>query len=30
VLPSTELDRLRKGPPDALVFCDQCGRILVR
>jgi uncharacterized protein len=29
-LPATELDRLRKGSPDALVFCDQCGRILVR
>jgi uncharacterized protein len=29
-LPATELDRLRKGAPDALVFCDQCGRILVR
>jgi uncharacterized protein len=28
-LPATELDRLRKGPLDALVFCDQCGRILV-
>jgi uncharacterized protein len=29
-LPATELDRLRRGGPDALVFCDQCGRILVR
>ena len=29
-LPATELDRLRKGSPDALVFCDQCGRILIR
>jgi uncharacterized protein len=29
-LPATELDRLRKGAPDALVFCDQCGRILIR
>jgi uncharacterized protein len=28
-LPATELDRLRKGSPDAVVFCDQCGRILV-
>lgn len=28
-LPATELDRIRRGPPDALVFCDQCGRILV-
>jgi predicted nucleic acid-binding Zn-ribbon protein len=29
-LPATELDRLRKGAPDTLVFCDQCGRILIR
>jgi predicted nucleic acid-binding Zn-ribbon protein len=29
-LPATELDRLRRGPPDELVYCDQCGRILVR
>ena len=29
-LPATELDRLRKGSPEAVVFCDQCGRILVR
>ncbi len=29
-LPASELDRLRREPPDALVFCDQCGRILVR
>jgi len=29
-LPATELDRLRRGPPDTLVFCDQCGRILIR
>lgn len=29
-LPATELDRLRREPPDALVRCDQCGRILVR
>lgn len=29
-LPATELDRLRQQPPDALVHCDQCGRILVR
>jgi predicted nucleic acid-binding Zn-ribbon protein len=29
-LPATELDRLRHEPPDALLFCDQCGRILVR
>ncbi|MHB8671421.1 MAG: zinc ribbon domain-containing protein, partial [Acidimicrobiales bacterium] len=29
-LPATELDRLRRQPPDAVVFCEQCGRILVR
>ena len=29
-LPATELDRLRHEPPDALVYCDQCGRVLVR
>ena len=29
-LPPTELDRLRHQPPDALVHCEQCGRILVR
>jgi predicted nucleic acid-binding Zn-ribbon protein len=29
-LPATEIDRIRRAPPDALVFCDQCGRILVR
>jgi predicted nucleic acid-binding Zn-ribbon protein len=28
-LPATELDRIRRGPHDTLVFCDQCGRILV-
>ena len=29
-LPATELDRLRHEPPDALLFCDHCGRILIR
>jgi uncharacterized protein len=29
-LPATELDRIRHEPPDAVVLCDQCGRILVR
>ncbi|HSS08456.1 MAG TPA: C4-type zinc ribbon domain-containing protein [Acidimicrobiales bacterium] len=29
-LPATELDQLKRQPPDALIFCDQCGRILVR
>ncbi|HSH60962.1 MAG TPA: C4-type zinc ribbon domain-containing protein [Acidimicrobiales bacterium] len=30
VLPSAEVVRVKREPPDALVFCDQCGRILVR
>lgn len=29
-LPSVELDRIRRLPPDAVITCDQCGRILVR
>lgn len=29
-LPATELDRLRREPPDVLIRCDQCARILVR
>ena len=29
-LPATEVDRIRREPPDALITCDQCGRILVR
>ncbi len=29
-LPATEVDRLRKEAPDALVRCEQCSRILVR
>lgn len=29
-LPATEIDRIKHEPPDALVTCDQCGRILVR
>ena len=28
-LPATELDRLKRLPADALVHCEQCGRILV-
>ena len=28
-LPAGELDRLRHAPPDSVVYCDQCGRILV-
>ena len=29
-LPAMELDRIRRAPPDAVITCDQCGRILVR
>jgi predicted nucleic acid-binding Zn-ribbon protein len=29
-LPATEIDRIKHQPPDVLVHCDQCGRILVR
>ncbi|PZS15795.1 MAG: hypothetical protein DLM54_12165 [Acidimicrobiales bacterium] len=29
-LPATEVDRIRREPPDTLLTCDQCGRILVR
>ncbi|HUY22473.1 MAG TPA: C4-type zinc ribbon domain-containing protein [Acidimicrobiales bacterium] len=29
-LPAMEIDRIRRAPPDAVVTCDQCGRILVR
>jgi predicted nucleic acid-binding Zn-ribbon protein len=29
-LPATELDRIRRSPAEAVFFCDQCGRILVR
>ncbi len=29
-LPATELDRLRRAPPETLVRCEQCSRILVR
>jgi predicted nucleic acid-binding Zn-ribbon protein len=29
-LPAAELDRIRHLPAQALVTCDQCGRILVR
>jgi len=28
-LPATEIDRIKKSSPDALITCDQCGRILV-
>lgn len=29
-LPAMEVDRIRKSPPDAVITCDNCGRILVR
>ena len=29
-LPAMEIDRIRRAPPDAVIICDQCGRILVR
>jgi predicted nucleic acid-binding Zn-ribbon protein len=29
-LPAMEMDRIRKAPPDEVITCDQCGRILVR
>ncbi len=29
-LPAVEVDRIRHLPPEAVVTCDQCGRILVR
>lgn len=30
MLSATELDRVRHEPADALVHCDECGRLLVR
>jgi predicted nucleic acid-binding Zn-ribbon protein len=29
-LSAAEVDRIKKQPPDALVTCDECGRLLVR
>ncbi len=29
-LPASELDRVKREPPETLLFCEQCGRILVR
>jgi len=29
-LPAMEVDRIKKAPSEALIICDQCGRILVR
>jgi uncharacterized protein len=29
-LPAMEVDRIRKAAPDAVITCEQCGRILVR
>jgi uncharacterized protein len=30
MLPAMEVDRIRREPPDALVHCSECDRILVR
>jgi predicted nucleic acid-binding Zn-ribbon protein len=29
-LPAVELDHIRRAPPEAIITCEQCGRILVR
>jgi predicted nucleic acid-binding Zn-ribbon protein len=29
-LPAMEIDRIRHLPPDEKVYCDECGRLLVR
>lgn len=29
-LPAMEVDRIKKQPPEAVITCDNCGRILVR
>jgi uncharacterized protein len=29
-LPASEVARIKREPPEALILCDQCGRILVR
>jgi uncharacterized protein len=29
-LPAMEVDRIRKAPPQSVITCEQCGRILVR
>ena len=29
-LPAQEVDRIKHAPPEELILCDQCGRILVR
>ncbi|HEY3701909.1 MAG TPA: C4-type zinc ribbon domain-containing protein [Acidimicrobiales bacterium] len=29
-LPAVELDQIRRASPDAVITCEQCGRILVR
>jgi len=30
VLASAALERIKRAPPDALVECEECGRLLVR
>lgn len=29
-LSAVELDRVKRQPPDAMVYCEECGRLLVR
>jgi uncharacterized protein len=29
-LSAVEVDRIKRQPPDALVYCEECGRLLVR
>jgi uncharacterized protein len=29
-LPAQDVDRIKHAPPDELILCEQCGRILVR
>lgn len=29
-LPAVELDHIRRAPPEVIITCEQCGRILVR
>ena len=29
-LSAMEVDRIKHQPPDALIYCEECGRILVR
>jgi hypothetical protein len=29
-LSAVEVDRIRHEPPDAIVHCEECGRLLIR